>query len=91
MTLTAAERWIVLAALLEFAASCESDFFALRECHTFLEADDADVNVKGASGSVKRRDKLEPLRALAPAPFSSGLVAALRRLHERATESRSRP
>ena len=46
MTLTAAERRMLLAALLEFAASCESDFFTLREYHTFLEAEDVDVNLK---------------------------------------------
>lgn len=40
MTLTAAERRMVLAALLEFAASCESEFPTLREYHAFLEAGD---------------------------------------------------
>jgi hypothetical protein len=46
MTLTAAESRVLLAALLEFAASCESDFPTLREYHTFLEAEDEAVNAK---------------------------------------------
>ena len=36
----------MLAALLEFAASRESDFSTLREYHTFLEVEDEDVNLK---------------------------------------------
>jgi len=46
MTLTAAESRVLLAALLEFAASRESDFSTLREYHTFLEIEDEDVNLK---------------------------------------------
>ena len=46
MTLTAAESRVLLAALLEFAASYESEFPTLREYHAFLEAGDEAVNVK---------------------------------------------
>jgi hypothetical protein len=45
MKLTAAEQRILRAALREFDASRESEFRTLRECHPFLRADDASVNV----------------------------------------------
>ena len=46
MALIAAESRVLLAALLEFAASRESDFSTLREYNTFLEVEGEDVNLK---------------------------------------------
>jgi hypothetical protein len=45
MNLNAAERRILRAALREFDASHQSDFETLREYHSFLRTEDAEVNV----------------------------------------------
>jgi hypothetical protein len=45
MTLNAAERRVLRAALREFAASHESEFSKLREYHEFLRPADAQVSV----------------------------------------------
>jgi hypothetical protein len=53
MQLSAAERRILRAALREFKASADSDFRTLREYHSFLRAEDEEVNVEALAQKLE--------------------------------------